>query len=124
MLKQFLLFPSSGYLRDKWWHRLTTVAFYAWLVVIVVWTAKALVFDPFIGCVKFAFLSQSDLDCGSNAFDYAFMNIVSEPITSIIFGTVFVVLALYVVAVMPSAVYRLVLYVVKGAKWRDSPDAD
>lgn len=126
MIRHALLFPSSTYLADRWWHRLATVVFWAWLAAIAVYVFKALILAPFASCVRFKYSSLGeleDLDCGSNAFDYAWTNTVAEPVSSILITGLFVVAVLYVSAILPSLLYRPILYISKGRAWHDSSSA-
>ena len=126
MISRTLLFPRSKYLADRWWHRLATVVFWGWLATIVIYLYKALVLEPFSTCirVKFAFPGKpNDLDCGTNAFDYAWTNATAESATSILLTGAFLLAAIYVAAILPSLVYRVVLYISKGGSWRDPASA-
>ena len=126
MISHALLFPRSTYLAERWWHRFATVVFWAWLAVIAVFLYKGLILNPFSSCirVKFAILGEpSDLDCGSNAFDYAWTNAFAESLPSIFLTGAFLVLAVYVAAILPSLAYRVVLYIAKGSRWRDPASA-
>jgi hypothetical protein len=123
MLKKVFVFPESNYLREKWWHRLATVIFYFCLAFIVVFTIKTLILDPYSSCITvkyFDFSKPSDLDCGTSAYNYAYSTYADEPITNILGSAAFIFIALYIAAIMPSLLYRMFLFVGKGATWRDS----
>lgn len=62
-----------------------------------------------------------EIDCGNNPLDLAFTNVTDESILSVLGGGLAVMLILYIFAILPSVLYRIVLYVAKGAAWRDSP---
>ena len=126
MIRRALLFPRSSYLAERWWHRLATEIFWAWIATIAVFLYKTLILDPFSSCirVKFALPGKTiDLDCGSNALDYAWANASAESLSSILLTGAFLVVAVYVAAILPSLVYRVILYVAKGSNWRDSASA-
>lgn len=124
MIRRFLLFPASSYLANRWWHRLATVAFWTWLAVIAIWVWNTLILQPFSGCIRVKHSTPDDpidLDCGSNAIDYAWTNVLAESASSIVITGAFVVAALYIAAILPSLVYRIILYIAKGGGWRDAP---
>lgn len=126
MISRALLFPRSSYLAERWWHRLTIVIFWTWLAAILVFLYKTLILDPFSSCirVKYALPGEpNDLDCGSNAFDYAWANASAESLSSILLTGAFLVVAVYAAAVLPSLVYRVILYIAKGSGWRDTASA-
>ncbi|MFY4728036.1 hypothetical protein [Nitrospira sp. BLG_2] len=92
MISRALLFPRSSYLAGRWWHRFATVIFWVWLAAIAIFLFKALILDPFSSCmgVKYALPGEpSDLNCGSNAFDYAWINATAESLSSILLTAAF-----------------------------------
>jgi hypothetical protein len=93
------------------------------LAFIVVFTIKTLILDPYSSCITvkyFDFSKPSDLDWGTSAYNYAYSTYAGEPITSILGGAAFIFIALYIAAISPSLLYRMFLFVGKGATWRDS----
>jgi hypothetical protein len=59
-----------------------------------------------------------EIDCGNNALDLAFTNVANESLPGVLGGGLAVMLVLYIAAILPSVLYRIVLYVAKGAAWR------
>jgi hypothetical protein len=114
------------YLATQWWHRLATVVFWAWFVFVLLHAWKLLIGDPFISCVDTQILYEttlgkpSTLDCGGNAFAYLLLNLKTSSALEVGGGSILVAAVLYVVVVLPSVLYRLVLYVAKGGAWRDA----
>lgn len=95
---EFFLFPNSTYLKERWWHRLAIVAFWSWLV----------------GLVIFALGKLGELQSSSPSF--------ANPTLPDAIGFGMIAMSiLYVVAILPSLLYRIVLYVAKGSAWRDPP---
>ena len=126
MISRALLFPRSNYLANQWWHRLATVIFWIWLVAIVVYLYNNLIYDPFASCiqVKIALSGEpSGLNCGSNPFDYAWINISAESLPSSLLSGGILAIAIYVATILPSLAYRILLYIAKGNSWRDSDSA-
>lgn len=123
MVKKILLFPESNYLRGKWWHRLSTVIFWFWLALTVIFTVKTLVIHPYHSCIDTKYSNYSeplDLDCGTNAYNYAYLTYADEPLTNIFGGAAIIFIALYIAVILPSLLYRICLFIGKGATWRDS----
>ena len=126
MIKRALLFPSSNYLSAHWWHRLATVVFWAWLGAIAIFLLKALVLDPYSSCVSVKYLpadGPSDLDCGAKALDYALTNAAHESFPGVLLATSIVLVFSYAAALLPSLVYRVLLFIGKGNSWRDPASA-
>lgn len=123
MLRKVFLFPESNYLCEKWWHRLSVVIFYFCLAFILVFTIKILILDPYSSCITvkyFDFIKPSDLSCGTSAYSYAYSTYADESITNIFSGSVLISIALYIAAIFPSLLYRMFLFICKGANWKDS----
>lgn len=120
MIKRIFLFPMSSELSGFWWHRLATVAFWSWLAAIAIYFYKSAISDPYSSCarVKYMVLERSsELDCGNSAFGYAWKNAFAGSFSSIMFTTIFVMFAMYLAAVLPSVLYRVILYVTTGRGW-------
>lgn len=120
MIKKVLLFPSSIYLDRQWWHRFATVIFWAWLAWIAFYAFK-IVLDAFEKCIERDLLIKqmspdSSNSCRSNAFDYAFYNMTS----SSLFEWMILLLLSGFWILLPSVVYRIVLYVAIGTAWKNS----
>lgn len=123
MIKRTLLFPSSKYLETHWWHRLANVIFWAWLLGVIISYFKGVVIDPYTSCIDAKYSVQdgpSDLDCGSNALDYAVTYISAESFSGLVFATVISSIFIFITALLPSLVYRLILYIAIGNSWADS----
>ena len=123
MLKKVFLFPETKCLCEKWWHRLATVVFYFWLFSIVIFTVKVLILEPYSSCIatKYYNLSKpADLDCGSSAYNYAYSTYSSEPLANILSSAALIFIAMFVAAILPSLLYRILLFIGKGATWKDS----
>jgi len=120
MVQRLLLFPSSRYLREQWWHRLAVVIACSWAAYVTLTSLRLMVFKPFSDCVDVAIRADeaSSLNCGSNAFDYAFHNIASESTFSVLVASTLLIAILYVSLIAPALVYRIFLFVAKGAAWR------
>ena len=126
MITRALLFPSSTFLSSRWWHRLAVVVLWAWLAWLMFSLFKILVIDPHASCVaaKYGFPgAPSDLDCGSNALSYAITNASNETLQTIVVTSAIVAIIFYVAALIPSLIYRVLLYIGKGRDWKDSPSA-
>jgi hypothetical protein len=121
-----LFFPRSAYLARQWWHRLATVIFWFWFVFVLGFCWHIIFASPFTSCINTKIQTElllqvpSNLDCGSNAISYFVQNLKTSSLLEIAGGFVIFVLALYVVLLAPSLIYRLVLYVAKGSAWRDA----
>jgi hypothetical protein len=126
MVATTFLFPRSQYLNEQWWHRLATVVFWAWLVFVCVSCLNTLVLDPFSSCMQTKIQSEillgkpSDLNCGSNAFGYAFLNFKETAALEAAGATVFFVSVLFLFLAIPGLFYRIVLYIAKGSSWKDT----
>jgi hypothetical protein len=95
---EFFLFPNSTYLRERWWHRLATVALWSWLPGLV-----------FLALGKLGDLASSwPVDANAPLPDVIGFGVVATSV-------------LYVLAILASLLYRIVLYVAKGSAWRDPP---
>ena len=91
---EFFLFPNSTYLGERWWHRLATVAFWLWLA----------------GLVILALVNLVELASSSSA----------NPTLPDVNGIGIIAISiLYVLVILPSLLYRIVLYVAKGSAWKD-----
>ena len=122
MITKALLFPSSSYLRTRWWHRLAKVIFWAWFLVVLAWLINAVLLDPYSSCVTFNVRFQmatdavSTLKCGDNAFDHLLSRIS-------VGGVAFFAVLTYIGLVLPGLAYRLGLYIAKGSSWKDAAGA-
>ena len=117
-----LLFPNTEYLSNQWWHRLAKVIFWTWLAFLIVAAYKIFLLDPVTSCLQVKYASYpepSALDCGSNAFDYAWGQLRNEPARNVLIGAAILAVIFYIVALLPSLVYRVLLYVVAGDNWKD-----
>jgi len=126
VIGRILLFPTSPYLRGQWWHRLATVVFWTWVLGVAIYMLKAVVINPYSACVTMKFADPGkpmDFDCGRNALDYMWKNMAATTASDLLFIWLFLIVAFYVAAILPCILYRIILYVAKGATWRNYPDA-
>ena len=114
-----LIFPTSKYLRERWWHRLAIVVLWAWLAISALFALRWIVFDPYSACVriKYALSEPSNLDCGSGPFSYLVHALSQE--SDVWASVIFLLVALMIVLFAPGLLYRIFLYVAKGSSWKD-----
>lgn len=126
MIRRALFFPSSAYLENRWWHRLALVFFWAWLIFLVGLAFNWLVAAPYDDCLHIKYIALRDgssFDCGSNPIDYALANLASEGLASVLVGAAFSSFGLYIFALAPTVLYRLILFVAKGKAWQQDGNA-
>lgn len=137
MIRRFFLFPQSRYLSTRWWHRLATVLFWCWIVVLPLSALKESVLDPWSDCRALMLRMQLeatkydpaavswdriDEDCGRTAWERVSKDIDEDksPIAMKVGIGFVIVTLLYLALVAPVLLYRILLYIGKGSTWRDS----
>jgi hypothetical protein len=90
MFKSKLFFPDSDYLANKWWHRLATVIFWSWLILVLVGLLASVVsiLDDYSGASAGVGLGLAFALCAAAVF-------------------------------FPSIVYRTVLFICLGSSWKE-----
>jgi len=114
------LYPDSAALRERWWHRLVSVALWGWIAYLIVAVAKAAILDPHQSCmaVKYSQYSDGTLDCGPGMLDYALSNFASTSWGDVAILTLMIAAVGYLSILIPSLVYRVALYIGTGGKWK------
>ena len=117
------LFPSSQYLREKWWHRFASVVLWAWVAATIFFTLKWFVFDLYYNCTDSKTAAQlSDLACGSGPFDFLASIFVNDAAGAGRFYF-FILIAMAISLLLPGILYRVILYIAKGRSWKDHGNA-
>jgi len=125
VIKRVFLFPSTSYLKTHWWHRLATVVFWIWIAGIILATLQNLIIEPWEACVSVSLDSrelgiETGLDCRSNAFAYAWRMAAGVSAGDFLIGASVLVALCYLMLIVPSLLYRVVLYVAVGSRWKAS----